>query len=75
MNHGQAHTAVQEILNDNNQELSGRESEHRDWQYPLVADDFIAKKNAWRRAVGVVCLMLQSDTTIVTGIKSSTNLK
>lgn len=32
-----------------------------------VADDYLSKINAWRRAVGVVCILLQSDMIIQTG--------
>lgn len=31
-----------------------------------VWDDFLAKKEAWRRAVGVVCILLQTDMLIIT---------
>lgn len=66
MNYGHAHTVIQEVLDDHDQLLSG-------CQYPLVADDFIAKKNAWSKAKDVVCLILQSDVVIVTGGQASTN--
>lgn len=32
-----------------------------------VLDDYLAKKEAWRRAVDMVCTLLQTDMYIVTG--------
>jgi len=36
-----------------------------------IVDDYIAKVNAWQRAVGVVCILLQSDMIIETGSQNS----
>ena len=38
-----------------------------------IWDDYIAKKEAWRRAVGVVRILLQSDMLIQTGLERSDN--
>lgn len=36
-----------------------------------VVDDYVTKENAWRRAVGVVCVLLQSDMIIETGSQNN----
>lgn len=37
----------------------------------VVWDDYIAKKEAWRRAVGIVRILLQSDMLVETGLGRS----
>ena len=37
----------------------------------LVWDDYSAKKEAWKRALGVVRILLQSDKLIKTGLESN----
>ncbi|KAL9966260.1 hypothetical protein ACROYT_G024308 [Oculina patagonica] len=39
----------------------------------LVWDDYTAKKEAWRRAVGIVRILLQSDMLVQTGLGGSEN--
>lgn len=39
----------------------------------LVWDDYIAKKEAWRRAVGIVRILLQTDMLVQTGLGRSEN--
>lgn len=36
-----------------------------------VWDDYIAKKEAWRRAVGIIRILLQSDMLVETGLSRS----
>lgn len=38
-----------------------------------VWDDYTAKKEAWRRAVGIVRILLQSDMLVETGLTRSDN--
>lgn len=40
-------------------------------EMPLVWDDYSAKKEAWKRALGVVGILLQSDKLIKTGLESN----
>ena len=42
-------------------------------EMPLVWDDYSAKKEAWKRALGVVRILLQSDKLIKTGLESSSH--
>ena len=42
-------------------------------EMPLVWDDYFAKKEAWRRALGVVRILLQSDKLIKTGLESNSH--
>lgn len=42
-------------------------------EMPLVWDDYSAKKEAWRRALGVVRILLQSDKLIKTGLESNSH--
>ena len=37
--------------------------------YEVVWDDFMSKYEAWRRAVGVVIILLQSDVLVTTGVE------
>ena len=40
-------------------------------EIPLVWDDYSAKREAWKRALGVVRILLQSDKLIKTGLESN----
>ena len=42
-------------------------------EMPLVWDDYSAKKEAWKRALGVVRILLQSDKLIKTGLESNSD--
>ena len=42
-------------------------------EMPLVWDDYSAKKESWKRALGVVRILLQSDKLIKTGMESSSH--
>ena len=42
-------------------------------EMPLVWDDYSAKKESWKRALGVVRILLQSDKLIKTGLESNSH--
>ena len=42
-------------------------------EMPLVWDDYSAKKESWKRALGVVRILLQSDKLIKTGLDSNSH--
>lgn len=61
--YSQAMGEVNELLKEENTQNKTEEL--------TVVDDYVAKVNAWQRAIGVVCILLQSDMIIKTGSQNN----